>query len=110
MIGDKVMKKIILLIILILIITTGCSLIFGDLWEEAKREREEKGEKCYRDYKGYFYCEDRDGNRYQPTKFPEGIRNYGEQENGCLNVESLSFSRHNEYSEDKKFCQLVAGA
>ena len=47
---------------------------------------------------------------FQPTKFFEGIRNYGEQENGCLNGVSLPFFRHNEYSEAEKFCELVAGA
>ena len=41
---------------------------------------------------------------FQPTKFPERIRNYGEEENGCLNRVSLPFSRHNEYSEGEKFC------
>ena len=58
------MKKLILLLILMLT-TIGCSLLFDpELVEEVEREDRERGRECYRDYKGYFYCEDRDGNRY----------------------------------------------
>ena len=57
------MKKIMLIVILMMI-SIRCSLFDGELWNEASKQREERGEKCYRDYKGYFYCEDRDGNRY----------------------------------------------
>ncbi len=55
------MKKV--LVILLLIMTTvGCALFDGELWEEARREREERGEQCYRDYNGTFYCVDKYGN------------------------------------------------
>ena len=32
------------------------------LQKEAKQERRESGEKCYRNENGYFYCKDRYGN------------------------------------------------
>ncbi len=51
------MKKIIILMILIINIV-GCALLDAELYEEVKRERKERGRTCYRDYKGYFYCED----------------------------------------------------
>ena len=55
------MKK--LVIILVLMITTlGCSLIFGEEWDEYKEDRKERGVSCYRDYNGSFYCEDKYGN------------------------------------------------
>ena len=38
------------------------------------------------------------------------ILDHTKQENGFLNGESLPFSRHNEYSEEKKFCEPVEGA
>ena len=103
------MKKI--LVIMILLLTTiGCELFDAEEWAEYREDRERRGRECYRDYKGYFYCEDTKQEIYQPTKFPERIRNYGDQENGCLNRVSLPFSRHNEYSEEKKFCEPVVGA
>ena len=49
----------------------SCELFDGEAWAETMENRKKRGVKCYEDYKGYFYCEDRDGNRYQPTKFPE---------------------------------------
>ena len=56
------MKRII--VILILVMTTiGCELVDPNYWERVEKSRKESGETCYRDPSGYFYCEDRDGNR-----------------------------------------------
>ncbi len=52
------MKKLIILIILMINIVS-CALLDAELWEEAKKENEERGHTCYRDYKGNFYCRDR---------------------------------------------------
>ena len=52
------MKKLIILALLIINIV-GCALLDAELWEEVKKENKERGRACYRDYKGYFYCEDR---------------------------------------------------
>ena len=57
------MRKIIMLIILMMTVI-GCELFDAKTWEEADKRREERGVRCYRDYKGYFYCKDRDGNPY----------------------------------------------
>ena len=57
MIGEIVMKKLIILIILLTTII-NCGFFDAEEWAEYKKEREERGRKCYRDYKGYFYCED----------------------------------------------------
>ena len=55
-------KKILLLIILVMAMV-GCTAHDMALWKEAKQEREERGEKCYENENGYFYCKDRYGNR-----------------------------------------------
>ena len=52
------MKKIIMVIILMMTVI-GCELFDAAEWEEYRKERERRGTRCYRDYKGYFYCEDR---------------------------------------------------
>ena len=57
------MKKLIMLLILSTTII-NCEFFDGEAWDEVERRREERGVKCYRDYYGYFYCEDRDGNPY----------------------------------------------
>ncbi len=62
MIGEIVMKKLILIIILLLT-TIGCGFFDAEEWAEYKKDREERGVKCYRRYDGYFYCEDKYGNR-----------------------------------------------
>ena len=51
------MKKIIMLVILAMIISS-CELLNPNEWREAEREAAERGEKCYRDRYGNFYCED----------------------------------------------------
>ncbi len=51
------MKKLIILIILIMNIVS-CALLDAELYEEVKREREERGRTCYRRYNGTFYCKD----------------------------------------------------
>ena len=50
------MKKILMLMILMIIIIS-CSARDIELWNESGRRLEK--EYCYRDYKGYVYCEDR---------------------------------------------------
>ena len=55
------MKKTIAILVLT-ILTVSCELFDGERWERIEREKKEKGVNCYRDYSGYFYCEDRDGN------------------------------------------------
>ena len=42
----------------------SCSLLDNEAYQEMKRERAEKGVKCYKTSSGYFYCEDRNGNLY----------------------------------------------
>ncbi len=50
------MKKI--LVIMILLLTTiGCALLDAELYEEVKKDREERGTECYKKG-GYYYCED----------------------------------------------------
>ena len=56
-------KKIFLMVILTMTVV-GCSARDIALWKEAKQERIERGVKCYKDSSGYYYCEDRYGNRY----------------------------------------------
>ena len=51
------MKKIIMLVILAMT-TFSCSLL-----DEVNREDAERGVKCYKEYNGYVYCKDREGNR-----------------------------------------------
>ena len=55
-------KKILLMIILTVAIM-GCSARDIALWKEAKQERIERGETCYRRPSGEYYCKDRYGNR-----------------------------------------------
>ena len=55
-------KKILLLVILTVSII-GCSARDIALWKESDRRAAERGETCYRDSSGYYYCEDRYGNR-----------------------------------------------
>ena len=55
------MKKIMLMLILILT-TVSCELFDMERWERIHREQKERGRTCYRDYSGYFYCEDKYGN------------------------------------------------
>ena len=57
------MKKLILLVIFA-ITTVSCSLLDNEAYQEMKRERAERGVKCYRYSGGYVHCEDRDGNSY----------------------------------------------
>ena len=42
----------------------SCSLLDNEAYQEMKRERAEKGVKCYEYSSGYIHCEDRDGNSY----------------------------------------------
>ena len=55
------MKKIIMLVILAMT-TFSCSLLDNEAYQEMKRDRAERGVKCYEQY-GNIYCEDRYGNR-----------------------------------------------
>ena len=57
------MKKILVIVILLLTVI-GCELFDAKYGDEVKRRREELGVECYRRYDGYFYCEDKYGNRY----------------------------------------------
>ena len=42
----------------------SCSLLDNEAYQEMKRERAERGVKCYEKRSGYIYCEDKYGNRY----------------------------------------------
>ena len=55
-------KKILLMVILAMSVV-GCSLFDPELWNEASRQRRERGEKCYERADGVFYCKDKYGNR-----------------------------------------------
>ena len=57
------LKKLILLVIFATT-TVSCSLLDNEAYQEMKRDRAERGVKCYEKRSGYIYCEDRDGNRY----------------------------------------------
>ena len=57
------MKKLIILIIL-LITAINCGFFDSEEWAETMENRKEREHKCYRDYKGYFYCKDKYGNYY----------------------------------------------
>jgi len=50
------MKKFIILVILAIILV-GCELVDPKGWEEAHQERVKRGERCYEDRYGNFYCE-----------------------------------------------------
>ena len=56
------MKKLILLVIFATT-TVSCSLLDNEAYQEMKRDRAERGVKCYEYSSGYIHCEDRDGNR-----------------------------------------------
>ena len=55
------LKKLILITVLGMAVVS-CSLLDNEAYQEMKRERAERGVKCYRQY-GNVYCKDRDGNR-----------------------------------------------
>ena len=57
------MKKLILLVIFA-ITTVSCSLLDNEAYQEMKRDRAERGKRCYRNSYGNIFCEDRNGNRY----------------------------------------------
>ena len=57
------LKKLFLLVILALT-TVSCELLSPSYWNKVSESRKNRGEECYRTSSGYFYCEDRDGNRY----------------------------------------------
>ena len=56
------MKKLILLVIFT-ITTVSCELFSPSYWNKVSESRKNRGEECYRTSSGYFYCEDRYGNR-----------------------------------------------
>ena len=55
-------KKFFLMVILNMAVV-GCSAHDMALWKEARQERRERGETCYRRPSGEYYCKDRYGNR-----------------------------------------------
>ena len=55
-------KKILLMLILVMSVV-GCSASDIALWKEAEQERREEGRECYKTSSGYYYCNDRYGNR-----------------------------------------------
>ena len=57
------LKKLILITILGMVVAS-CSLLDNEAYQEMKRERAERGVKCYEYSSGYIHCEDRDGNSY----------------------------------------------
>ena len=57
------MKKLILLVIFALT-TVSCELFDSNSWDRARQKAADRGRTCYRTSSGYFYCEDRYGNRY----------------------------------------------
>ena len=57
------LKKLILITVLGMAVVS-CSLLDNEAYQEMKRERAERGVKCYRYSGGYVHCEDRDGNSY----------------------------------------------
>ena len=54
-------KKILLMIILAMSVV-GCSLLDNEAYQEMKRDRRERGVRCFKDSSGYYYCKDRYGN------------------------------------------------
>ena len=56
------LKKLILITVLGMVVAS-CSLLDNEAYQEMKRERAERGVKCYRTSSGYAYCEDKYGNR-----------------------------------------------
>ena len=57
------LKKLILITVLGMVVAS-CSLLDNEAYQEMKRERAERGVKCYEKRSGYIYCEDKYGNRY----------------------------------------------
>lgn len=57
------LKKLILITVLGMAVVS-CSLLDNEAYQEMKRDRAERGVKCYRYSGGYVHCEDRNGNRY----------------------------------------------
>ena len=55
-------KKILLMIILAMSVV-GCSLLDNEAYQEMKRDRRERGIRCYKRASGTYYCKDRYGNR-----------------------------------------------
>ena len=55
-------KKILLLAILAMSVV-GCELLSPSYWNDVSQSRRERGEKCYENEKGYYYCKDKYGNR-----------------------------------------------
>ena len=41
----------------------GCELLSPKEWSEYNKRRAERGIECYKTSSGYYYCEDRYGNR-----------------------------------------------
>ena len=61
MIGERIMKKI--LVIMILLLTTiSCELFDAKEWDEYDEWKKENGIECYRRYNGTIYCRDKYGN------------------------------------------------
>ena len=56
------LKKLILITVLGMVVAS-CSLLDNEAYQEMKRDRAERGVKCYERYDGHVRCEDRDGNR-----------------------------------------------
>nr|WP_314294298.1 hypothetical protein [Leptotrichia massiliensis] len=55
-------KKILLMLILVMSVV-GCELLSPKEWSEYNKRRAERGIECYKTSSGYYYCEDRYGNR-----------------------------------------------
>ena len=53
----------ILIVVLLGASVASCSLLDNEAYQEIKRERAERGVRCYEDQYGNYYCEDKDGNR-----------------------------------------------
>ena len=51
------------MLVILAMTTFSCSLLDNEAYQEMKRDRAERGVKCYRKYNGNVYCEDRYGNR-----------------------------------------------
>ena len=52
------------MLVILAMTTFSCSLLDNEAYQEMKRDRAERGEKCYRRYDGTVYCKDKYGNRY----------------------------------------------
>ena len=52
------------MLVILAMTTFSCSLLDKEAYQEMKRDRAERGEKCYRRYDGTVYCKDKYGNRY----------------------------------------------